>query len=157
MLWKFTNTNKYGNLRSRIVYRPNGEAFGFNPKGFGPFVHVRTFRYTYNHPLYPPSLFVNQDGKKFIMPTWQKVLPETTLEDINWVKPKVKRAEVFEHKFKSSSNDKVYTTKEHVSVDGSRKYTCNCPGSWMAKDKSKGCKHQQQLMSRHLESKQMKK
>ena len=45
------------------------------------------------------------------MPTWQEVLPETELSDIKWIKPKVKRAEVFEHKFKSSSNDKVYTTK----------------------------------------------
>ena len=32
-LWEFTNKNKYGNLRSRIVYRPDGEPFSYNPKG----------------------------------------------------------------------------------------------------------------------------
>ena len=72
MLWEFTNKNKYGNLRSRIIYRPDGESFSFNPKGFGSFVNVRVFRYTYEHPLLPPSLFVGQDGRKFIVPTWQK-------------------------------------------------------------------------------------
>ena len=86
-----------------------------------------------------PQVLANIGGKKYLLPTWQEVLPETELSDINWVKPKVKRAEVIEHKFKSSSNDKVYTTKEHVSVDGIRKYSCNCPGTWRAKDRR--CKH----------------
>ena len=93
MLYKFTNTNKYGNLRHRIIYRPDGEGFKFNPKGFGPFVNVEVFRYTYKHPILPPSLFTGQDGKKFIVPIWKEVLPETTLEDINWVKPKPKKVD----------------------------------------------------------------
>ena len=156
MLYEFSNYNKHGNIRTRIIPWPTGKAFGINPKGLGGYIGVSVFKYEYTHELNPPGLMTLGD-KKYIMPGWQEVLPETELSDIKWIKPKVKRAEVFEHKFKSSSNDKVYTTKEHVSVDGSRKYTCNCPGSWMAKDKSKGCKHQQQLMSRHLESKQMKK
>ena len=42
-LWKFTNLNKHGNLSQGIIYRPDGEAFGFNPKGFGPFVNVQMF------------------------------------------------------------------------------------------------------------------
>ena len=33
-LWHFTNFNKYGNPRSRIFYRPDGEAFSHGP-GFG--------------------------------------------------------------------------------------------------------------------------
>jgi len=32
MLWKFTNTNKYGNLRSRIVYAEGALKVG---RGFG--------------------------------------------------------------------------------------------------------------------------
>ncbi len=51
MLWKFTNKNKYGNLRSRIVYRPDGEPFSFNPKGFGSFVHVNVFNTLMNTQL----------------------------------------------------------------------------------------------------------
>ena len=151
---EFSNLNKHGNLRTRRFWQEKSN-LSINPKGLGPSIFFRLFKYDCES-QYPPTL-LNIGGKKYIMPGWQEVLPETRLQDINWIKPKIKRAEVFEHKFKSSSNDKVYTTKEHVSVDGSRKYTCNCPGSWMAKDKSKGCKHQQQLMSRHLESKQMKK
>ena len=92
-LWIFTNLNKHGNLRSRIVYRPDGEAFSFNPKGFGPFVNVRMFRYEYKGVI-PPAL-ATIGGQKYIMPSWQKVDPNTTLKDIQWIKPKpkVKRQE----------------------------------------------------------------
>ena len=47
-LWKFTNLNKYGNPRTRIMHRPDGEAFGFNPRGFGSYINVSRFRYEYN-------------------------------------------------------------------------------------------------------------
>ena len=151
---EFSNLNKHGNIRTRRFWKEKSN-LSINPSGFGSFVSYRLFKYNYEGPT-PPGI-ITVSGKTYIVPSWEEVLPQTRLQDINWIKPKIKRAEVFEHKFKSSSNDKVYTTKEHVSVDGSRKYTCNCPGSWMAKDKSKGCKHQQQLMSRHLELKQMKK
>ena len=33
-LWHFTNFNKYGNPRSRIFHRPDGEGFSHGP-GFG--------------------------------------------------------------------------------------------------------------------------
>eukprot|EP01052_Picozoa_sp_SAG31_P034731 SAG31_NODE_4097_length_3590_cov_3.464353_10_plen_113_part_01 len=103
MLYKFTNKNKYGTLRSRIIYRPNGEGFKFNPKNFGDFVDVSVFRYTYKGEMLPPSLFTDQQGQKYIVPSWQKVLPETTLEDINWVKPKPKKVNVEKHEFKFES------------------------------------------------------
>jgi len=149
VLYEFQNYNKYKNIRTRLIPIPNGKGFGVNPKGLGGFIGVRMFKYEYKHPLIPPSLAVI-NGQKYIMPTWQPVIMETELNNINWVKPKVKRAKVIEHKFKSSSNDKVYITKEYISVDGIRKYTCSCPGSWMVKDKTKGCKHQQKLMSQAL-------
>tara|TARA_R100000544_G_C2209527_1_gene51128 strand:- start:133 stop:600 length:468 start_codon:yes stop_codon:yes gene_type:complete len=151
---EFSNLNKHGNIRTRRFWQEKSN-LSIDPSGFGPSIMFKLFKYDHKDRI-SPSIFT-VGGKTYIMPGWQECLPETRLEDVNWIKPKVKRAEVSEHKFKSSSNDKIYTTKEHVSVDGVRKYTCNCPGSWMAKDKSKGCKHQQQLMSRHLESKQMKK
>ena len=155
-IYEFSNYNKHGNVRTRLIPWPKGKSFGVNPKGLGNYIGVRMFKYDYTHSFHPPGL-VTIGNQKYITPTWKPVIPETELSDINWIKPKVKRAEVIEHKFNSSSNGKIYTTKEYVAVDGSRKFICSCPGSWMAKDKSKGCKHQQQLMSRHLELKQMKK
>ena len=136
-LWKFTNKNKYGNLRSRIIYKPDGESLGFNPKGFGSFVHVQMFKYNYTHLFTPPGL-VNLGGKRYIVPTWQEVLPETRLEDINWVKPKVKKQIKKETVIvinKSSSSDKVYTTKYFPN---SGKYHCDCPGTWRT---GGNCKH----------------
>jgi|TARA_B110000503_G_scaffold56017_1_gene89855 hypothetical protein len=141
MLYKFTNTNKYGNLRHRIIYRPNGEGFKFNPKGFGPFVNVEVFKYTYEHPILPPSLFTGTDGQKFITPTWQKVLPETTLEDINWVKPELKVTPTtsLEYKFESKSDPGSFYI---VRVIGD-KVKCNCAGQYRAKDRQ--CKHMKEV------------
>ena len=137
MLYKFTNTNKYGNLRHRIIYRPDGEGFKFNPKGFGPFVNVEVFRYTYEGEMLPPSLFTSQDGKKFIVPTWQEVLPETTLKDINWIKPKVKKEKPQKNEFQfESKSDPGHFYK--VTVTGT-KVDCTCSGKWRAKDRQ--CRH----------------
>ena len=138
-LWKFTNLNKYGNYRSRIVYRPDGEAFGFNPKGFGPFINVQMFRYEYKG-IIPPAL-ATIGGQKYIMPSWQKVDPNTTLKDINWVKPKpkVKRSKTVIRTFNSGSSDAVYTTKYYPD---SGKYFCDCPGSWRSRG---NCKHVKQM------------
>ena len=137
MLYKFTNKNKYGTLRSRIIYRTNGEGFKFNPKNFGDFVDVRVFRYTYEHPVLPPSLFTDKDGQKWIVPIWKKVLPETTLEDINWVKPKVKKEKPKKDEwlFESKSDPGHFYKVTQVGVT----YKCNCPGVWRAKDRQ--CKH----------------
>ena len=136
MLWKFTNTNKYGTLRSRIVYNPDGKPFTIG-RGFGKFVHVRVFKYTYEHPLLPPSLFTSQDGKKYIVPTWQEVLPETTLNDIKWVKPEVVKPKLQKNEwmFESSSDPGHFYKVTQVGVT----YKCNCPGVWRAKDRQ--CKH----------------
>ena len=136
MLWKFTNTNKYGNLRSRIVYNPDGKPFTIG-RGFGKFVHVQVFKYTYEHPLIPPSLFIGQDGQKYIVPTWQKVVPETTLNDIKWIKPEVVKPKPQKNEwlFESSSDPGHFYKVTQVGVT----YKCNCPGVWRAKDRQ--CKH----------------
>ena len=143
-LWKFTNLNKYGNLRSRIVYRPDGEAFSFNPKGFGPFVNVRMFRYEYKGAI-PPAL-ATFSGQTYIVPSWQKVDPNTTLKDIQWIKPKpkVKRQETVIKTFKTGSSDAVYTTKYYPT---SGKYFCDCPGSWRSFG---NCKHIKQMKNETL-------
>ena len=135
-LWKFSNLNKYGNLRTRIIYTETSQ-LSFNPKGLGKFVAAHRFRYTYEHPVIPPSLFTGQDGQKYIVPTWQKVVPETTLNDIKWVKPEIKKPkpEKNEWLFESNSDPGHFYKVTQVGVT----YRCNCPGVWRAKDRQ--CKH----------------
>lgn len=106
---------------------------------------VIRFFYKHTHPLLPPTLLQTNNGK-YLMPQWQKVHPKTELSDVIWDKPKKKKAKVITHEFKSSSSDKIYIAKEHISVDGKTKYTCNCPGFFRIKDRSKGCKHIKSLM-----------
>ena len=52
-LWKFTNENKHGNLRSRIIYKPDGESLGFSPKGLGPTIMSKDFNMNINMNYYP--------------------------------------------------------------------------------------------------------
>ena len=139
-LWKFTNLNKYGNPRSRIIFRPDGEAFGFNPKGFGPFVNVQRFKYEHKHDIIPPGLVVS-NGKKYIVPTWKEVDLNTTLNDIQWVRPKVKvtKSKTIVKISKSSSSNAEYTTKYYPD---SGKYHCDCPGTWRTRG---NCKHVKQM------------
>ena len=140
-LWKFTNLNKYGNPRSRIIFRPDGEAFGFNPHGFGPFVNVQMFRYEYKHDIMPPALIVS-NNKKYIVPTWEEVDPNTTLNDIEWVKPKPKnqkRAKTIIKTHISGSGLGEYTTKYYPE---SGKYHCSCPGYWRS---GGNCKHVKEM------------
>ena len=141
-LWKFSNLNKYGNLRHRIIHTDSSQ-FSYKPKGLGPFVGVRRFKYTYEHPIMPPSLFVGQDGKKFIVPTWQEVLPETTLADIEWIKPEkpVKKTERKEWKFESKSDPGHFYLVTQVS---DYKVRCTCSGQWRAKDRK--CRHMKEVM-----------
>ena len=139
-LWKFTNLNKYGNPRSRIIYRPDGEAFGFNPKGLGSFVNVQMFKYEYKHEIIPPHL-ATIGGKKYLMPLWKEVDPNTTINDINWIKPKPKkqRAKTIIQTHISGSGLGEYTTKYYPE---SGKYHCSCPGYWRSKG---NCKHVKQM------------
>ena len=80
-LWQFTNFNKYGNPRTRIIHRPDGEGFSHGP-GFGPTM-VSRFQYEYKHEVLPPGL-VSIGGELFLVPTWQKVDKNITLKDIHY-------------------------------------------------------------------------
>jgi hypothetical protein len=136
-LWEFTNLNKYGNKRTRIMHRPDGEAFGFNPSGFGPYIHVSRFKYEYTNAVTPPAI-VELNGKTYLMPEWKEVEKGTTLKDINWIKPKPKvRPKPIMEVFTSGSNPDISYKTKYFPDTGN--YSCNCPGRWMAKDKR--CKH----------------
>ena len=143
MLWEFTHKNKYGAKRSRILYRPDGKSFGINPKGFGSFINVRVFKYVYEHPVLPPSLFTDQKGQKYIVPSWQKVVPETTLNDIKWKKASkpLPKPEKKEWKFESKSDPGHFYTVTQVS---DFKVKCTCSGQYRAKDIK--CRHMKEVM-----------
>jgi len=130
MLWKFTNTNKYGYLRSRIVHSEGALKIG---RGFGSFQAAQRFRYESRSPYFG---LVEIQGKKFLTPDWIEVHPQTTLTDIKHEAPAVVEIPVQKNEwmFESSSGDGFYKVRQ-VGVT----LKCNCPGSWRAKDRR--CKH----------------
>jgi len=135
-LWEFTNLNKHSNFRTRIIHTKG--SLSLPTKGLGGVIFANRFKYEYKNPLFPPSLLV-LNNQKYIMPGWDPVIMETTLNDIDWVKPKIKKIEIKTHKFNSSSNDKIYITKEIIKTDGTKEFKCNCFGSIRAKNGE--CKH----------------
>ena len=135
-LFKFQNLNKHGNLRTRIVHSPTSQ-FSFKPAGYGKFVNIQRFYYEVEHAYLSPALYTDDNGDKFILPTWEKVHSETTLEDIKLVRPKLeKRTEPIIETSISSSSGVTYETKYYPD---SGKIYCSCPGQWRAKDRR--CKH----------------
>lgn len=81
-----------------------------------------------------PHLYKANDGLLYLIPMWQVVPQDTTIDDIIWVNP-YKRSIVTQ--VKSSRNNTMYT----ISRVG-KKLFCNCPAS---KWKSTECKHIKQL------------
>jgi hypothetical protein len=129
MLWLFTNTNKHGNLRSRVVYSDGALKVG---KGFGPFQAARRFRYESRTPYHG---LMDHNGKRYLTPDWIEVHPQTTYDDIVYNTPVVEEPKVKnEWMFESSSGDGFYRVRQN-----GLKLTCNCPGAWRAKDRK--CKH----------------
>ena len=129
MLWKFTNTNKYGHLRSRIVHSEGALKIG---RGFGSFQAAQRFRYESRSPYFG---LVEIQGKKFLTPDWIEVHPQTNYTDIKH-EPVVVEVPVqkSEWTFKSESSDSIYRVRQN-----GLKLTCTCPGSWRAADRR--CKH----------------
>jgi hypothetical protein len=144
-LIQFTNTNKYGNFRHRIVYHKGDKPFSHG-RGFGPVVGIKAFKYTHEH-SYPPALVVSSvTGQKYIVPGWQKVHPQTELSDINWIQPKPKKVEKTEvvqkpEEFKFESKSEPGSFYVVRVVNGKAK--CNCAGQYRAKDRK--CKHMKEV------------
>lgn len=134
-LFEFTNLNKHGNIRTRIIHRDT-PTFGINPKGYGKSIHVKRFMYEVEDSLVPPRIFETYEGDKYIVPQWIKVHPKATNNDIKIIKTKKKR--VTREKFNVQSESGNYKVKLNPET---KQYTCNCMGFWRVKDKQKGCKH----------------
>ena len=133
---EFSNLNKHGNIRTRRFWQEKSN-LSIDPSGFGPSIMFRLFKYDHKDRI-SPSIFTI-GGKTYIMPGWQEVLPETRLEDVNWIKPKpikqpAKQKPVIETNI-SGSGLGEYTTKYYPE---SGKFHCSCPGYWRS---SGNCKH----------------
>ena len=133
---EFSNLNKYGNIRTRRFYQEKS-SLSINPKGFGPLISFRLFKYDYEH--YMPPALTTLGGKKYIIPTWQEVLPETTLDDINWIKPKPIRTQPIIKTHISGSGLGEYKTKYYPNTG---RYHCSCPGFWRSRG---NCKHVKEM------------
>jgi hypothetical protein len=128
---EITYTNKF------IKYTKS-TSYGFKPQSSLISHASRLFKYEFEHAYLSPALFVNSKGDKYMVPSWIKVHPETTLADIEVIRP-VKKVEApiekNSWKFESSSEKGLFYT---VRQNGT-KLTCTCSGMWRAKDKR--CKH----------------
>jgi hypothetical protein len=135
MLRIFTNLNKYDTLRNRIIHVSDSKPFTHYPN-YGPIVGSRVFKYEYTGSISPALATFN--GKKYIIPLWQEVLPETTLNDIEWIKPQIEApspAQPNVWKFQSESSPDV----QYIVRQNGSKLSCNCPGVWRSKIRK--CKH----------------
>ena len=89
-----------------------------------------------------PGLIQLDDGKKYIIPKWIEIHPETTYNDIVWIQPKQKK--VIEHIEGSVGTYKtVYDPNKNT-------YKCSCMGFWRSKG---NCKHVRALREKNLETK----
>ena len=144
-LFEFQNKTSYGQLRKRIVYNESSQ-FTIKP-GFGNFVAVRPFRYMSRSP-YQPGL-VTRDGKKFMIPDWVEVLPETTINDIKAFEEETRGRKKGtkkinnpnEWRFESKSDPGSYYVVKQIS---DYKVSCTCSGQYRAKDRK--CRHMKEVM-----------
>ena len=129
--------------------------FSYKPKGH-KFVNVQRLTYQHEHGWMPPVLSVF-NGKKYILPTWVEVHPDTQLSDIRWERPttKPKGPEVITKEFISKSNpDITYEARKVTLPTGKIQFSCNCPGVW--RSKTRECKHIKENMSKITMHKHMR-
>ena len=140
MLFEIFHKDKEGKLVSSIEYRESSAYDLTKEQLNSSMTIVRPFKYVSKSPFYG---LVSQDGKKFMIPDWLEVRPDTVYEDIKYNTPRKKKEkpEIFE--FKSSSGNGMYQVRK--LSDGSLR--CNCPGTWRTKG---NCKHVKELRSKEV-------
>ena len=88
----------------------------------------------------PPTLFTSPtDNKKYLVPMWIEVHPNTTYDDVKWIRPKAKKE--IEHIQGSMGTYKTtYDPNKNT-------YKCTCMGFWRSKG---NCKHVKSLREKNL-------
>ena len=142
MLLRIYKTYKDGRVVDEIV---EGKLpYSYTPED-GILSHgVQAFKYDIEHNINPSIIKVK--GEKYIVPVWLKAHPSTTLEDINWIRPKVRvQKEIFTETSGSGQGD------YKVKFDPVKNYwTCNCQGFWRLKNRMEGCKHIKAVKNKQL-------
>lgn len=133
---------KDGRKLDHIIYTDNSSPTIIYPKRDNiKHAFLTTFKYKITLKSNETVALIRFGDKKVLMPKNIEVHPQTTLDDVEVINVrKNTKSKIKKYTFKSSSSDAVYTVKE---IEG--KLTCDCSGFWRVKDKSKGCKHVQQV------------
>ena len=141
MLYHVINVHGDGRSTNEIIH--SKEPYTIHPKQDNIVSSkVNVHKYEIEHHL-PPTIFVSpQDGKKYLVPMWIEVHPETTYDDIVWKQPKQKK--VIEH-----IQGSVGTYKTMFDPN-KNKYTCSCMGFWRSKG---NYNHVRALKEKNLEVK----
>lgn len=141
MLWNVYKRFENGDETKDLVYSPS--TIKINPKQDNiKSAIVSRFMYEYNHYM-SPHLYISSDNKKYIMPIWMEVHPDTVIEDIKWVRPEVKEPKQTEV-IKTEGSLGTYKTSYNPDEDV---YKCTCPGFWRSKG---NCKHVRLLREKNL-------
>lgn len=102
---------------------------------------VNVHKYRHEHVL-PPMLYISHtDNKKYIMPTGIEVHPETTADDIIWIKPKLKK-EIGHVQGSMGTYKTTYDPNKNT-------YKCTCFGYYRARMKGGVCKHIKALQEKN--------
>jgi hypothetical protein len=132
MLYEVQKRFKDGTVTNELVYSEGA----YNSKEQDiVYCNVNLFKYKYEGKVLPPTVIKGGLGNTYIVPTWQEVHPQTTLNDIEWVKPKPLKLDSIKYEVTGSNGDKYNT----VYNPNTNKWKCSCPGSWRAKNGI--CKH----------------
>jgi hypothetical protein len=132
MLFKVQKRFKDGTKTDELVYSEG--AYNIDPQNI-TYCNVNLFKYKYENQILPPTLITVPSGKKYIVPIWLEVHPQTTLNDIEWTKPQPPKLDTIKFEVTGSNGDKYNT----VYNPNTKKWKCSCPGSWRAKNGI--CKH----------------
>ena len=138
MLYTVKTVYDNGQATDEIIY--SKEPYTIYPKQDGIISsRASVHKYEIEYHL-PPTIFTSPtDNKKYLVPMWIEVHPETTYNDVKWIKPKQKK--VIEHI--EGSVGKYKTTYD----PNKKTYKCTCMGFWRSKG---NCKHVKALKEKYV-------
>ena len=139
MLWSVKKQFADGTVTDEIISSPSPYVINITKEKITASM-TKVHRYDYEH-IYPPTFYTSHDGKLYLMPANIEIHPETTMDDVNWTKPKLKKE--IEH-----IQGSVGTYK--TTYDPNKKtYKCTCMGFYRARMKGGVCKHVKALKEKN--------
>ena len=136
MLWSVKKRFQDGTVTDEIISSPSPYVINITKEKIVASM-TKVHRYDYEH-IYPPTFYTSHDGKLYLMPLDIEVHLETTMDDVNWTKPKLKKE--IEHIQGSMG---TYKTTYNPN---NKTYKCTCMGFWRSKG---NCKHVKALKEKN--------